>query len=44
MPGKIVKFDSETYNAVQQLAEDQRKTLQQIADEAFRDLLKKHGK
>ena len=44
MPGKTLKFDKETYNALLQLAEDQRKSLQDLADEAFRDLLKKRGK
>jgi hypothetical protein len=44
MPGKRIQFDNQTYNALMQLAEDQHKTLQELVDEAFRDLLKKKGR
>jgi len=37
-----IEFDSETWHAVHQLSLDSMKSLQELADEAFRDLLKKH--
>ena len=43
MPGKVVKFDSETLNALKVLGTDTMKDFQELADEAFADLLKKHG-
>jgi hypothetical protein len=42
MAGKIIKFDSETLAAVELLAKDKSGTFQEIADEAFADLLKKY--
>ena len=42
--GKRIQFDRATWNAVQLLAKDQMKDLEEIAEEAFRDLLKKHGR
>jgi hypothetical protein len=44
MPGKRVQFDDETWQAIDLLGRDQMKTLQEMADEAFRDLLRKHGR
>ena len=44
MPGKRVQFDDETWNAIDLLARDQMKDFQELADEAFRDLLRKHGR
>jgi hypothetical protein len=44
MPGKRVQFDDETWNAVDLLARDRMMTFQELADEAFRDLLRKHGR
>ncbi len=44
MPGKRVQFDEETWAALDMLAKDSMKSLQELADEAFRDLLKKHGR
>ena len=44
MPGKRVQFDEATWRQVDLLGRDQMKDLQEIADEAFRDLLKKHGR
>jgi hypothetical protein len=44
MPGKRVQIDTETWHALDLLARDQMKTLQELADEAFADLLKKHGR
>ncbi len=38
------EFDAETYQALDLLGRDSMKTLQELADEAFRDLLKKHGR
>jgi hypothetical protein len=42
MPGKIVKFNPEDFVALDQLARDRAISFQELADEAFRDLLKKH--
>jgi hypothetical protein len=42
MPGKRVQFDDETWQAIQAVARGKGKSFQQLADEAFKDLLKKH--
>ena len=42
MPGKRVQFDDETFEAITAHARDTGKSFQEIADEAFADLLKKH--
>lgn len=42
--GKRLLFDRETWNAIDLLARDQMKDLQELTEEAFRDLLKKHGR
>jgi hypothetical protein len=44
MPGKRVQFDDETWHAINLLARDSMKEFQELADEAFLDLLKKHGR
>ena len=44
MPGKRVQFDAETWQALDLLARDRMMDFQEIADEAFRDLLRKHGR
>jgi hypothetical protein len=44
MPGKRVQFDDETWQQIDLLGRDQMKDFQEVADEAFRDLLKKHGR
>lgn len=44
MPGKRIAFDQETWNVVDLLAKDRMMTFQELADEAFRDLLKKHNR
>ena len=44
MPGKRVQFDDETWRALDLLTHDSMKTFQELADEAFADLLKKHGR
>ena len=42
--GKRLQFDRDTWNAVDLLARDQMKSVEEITEEAFRDLLKKHGR
>jgi hypothetical protein len=44
MPGKRIQIDDETWAALDLLARDQMKTFQELADEAFRDLLEKHDR
>ncbi len=44
MRGKRVQFDDETFNALDLLARDRMMDFQELADEAFSDLLKKHGR
>jgi hypothetical protein len=41
---RLIAFDDETYTALDLLARDSMSTVQELADEAFRDLLKKHGR
>ena len=40
---KVIEFDDGTYQALVQLGRDRMATLQELADESFADLLKKHG-
>jgi hypothetical protein len=42
--GKRVQFDLESWHALNLLARDRMMTFQELADEAFRDLLHKHGR
>jgi hypothetical protein len=42
MPGRRVQFDDETLEAVEALASRTGKSFQELTDEAFTDLLKKH--
>jgi hypothetical protein len=42
--GKRVQFDLETWHALNMLAADRMMSFQELADEAFRDLLQKHGR
>ena len=44
MPGKRVQFDDGTWLALDLLARDRMMDFQELADEAFRDLLKKHNR
>lgn len=44
MPGKRVKIDAESWAALDLLAHDRMMTFQELADEAFADVLKKHGR
>jgi hypothetical protein len=41
---KLIEFDGETWHALQLLSRDSLKSLQELADEAFADLLRKHGR
>src|SRR5687768_9493697 len=41
---KLIAFDAETWNALDLLAKDSFKTVQELADEAFTDLLRKHNR
>ena len=41
--GKRVQFDDETWAVVNLLRQERRRSFQQLADEAFADLLAKHG-
>jgi hypothetical protein len=41
MPGKRVQLDDETWQQLDLLGRDQMKDFQELADEAFRDLVKK---
>jgi hypothetical protein len=42
--GKRVTFDPETWAALDLYARDSMKSFQELADEAFADLLVKHGR
>jgi hypothetical protein len=44
MPGKRVQLDDETWRALDLLRRDQMKDFQELADEAFRDLLRKYNR
>ncbi len=44
MPGKRVRFDDETWAALDLLAHDRMLDFQELADEAFADLLRKHNR
>jgi len=44
MPGKRIQLDDETWQALDLLARDSMRDFQELADEAFRDLLRKHGR
>lgn len=40
---KLIAFDEDTLDKLKQLGRDRMATFQELADEAFADLLKKHG-
>ena len=42
--GKRIAFDRETWQSLDLLARDSMTSFQELADEAFRDLLHKHGR
>jgi hypothetical protein len=44
MPGKRIQFDDWTWHELDLLARDRMMDFQELADEAFSDLLKKHGR
>jgi hypothetical protein len=44
MPGKRVQIDDATWRALDLLARERRTNFQQLADEVFADLLRKHDR
>jgi hypothetical protein len=44
MPRKLIEFHAEDLRALTEIADDRSTSLQELIDEAVRDLLKKHGK
>jgi non-homologous end joining protein Ku len=40
---KLIAFDDDTFDKLKQLGRDRMATIQELADEAFTDVLKKHG-
>jgi hypothetical protein len=44
MPGKRVHFDDATWHAINLLGRDRMMEFQELADEAFSDLLRKHNR
>jgi hypothetical protein len=44
MPGKRIQLDEETWQALDLLGRDTMKDFQELADEAFADLLRKHNR
>ena len=40
---KLIAFDDDTFDKLKQIGRNRMATLQELADEAFADLLKKHG-
>jgi hypothetical protein len=41
---KLVEFDAQTWHALNLLSRESMKSFQELADEAFRDQLHKHGR
>ena len=41
---KLIAFDEDTFDKLKQLGRDRMATFQELAEEAFADLLKKHGR
>jgi hypothetical protein len=41
MPGKRVQFDDDTWEAIEAVTHDSGESFQELADEAFKDLLEK---
>jgi hypothetical protein len=39
---KLIAFDDDTFDKLKQLGRDRMATIQELADEAFADLLRKH--
>jgi hypothetical protein len=40
---KLIAFDDDTFHKLRELGRDRTATIQELADEAFADVLKKHG-
>jgi hypothetical protein len=40
---KLIAFDDDTFDKLKQLARDRMGTIQELADEAFADVLRKHN-
>jgi hypothetical protein len=40
---KLIAFDDDTFDKLKQLGRDRMATIQELADEAFADVLSKHG-
>ena len=40
---KLIAFDEDTFDKLKQLGRNRMATIQELADEAFADVLKKHG-
>jgi non-homologous end joining protein Ku len=40
---KLIAFDDDTFDRLKQLGRDRMATIQELADEAFADVLRKHG-
>ena len=40
---KLIAFDDDTFDKLKQLGRDRMATIQELADEAFADMLRKHG-
>jgi non-homologous end joining protein Ku len=40
---KLIEFDDDTFAKMKELGRDRMATIQELADEAFADLLRKHG-
>src|SRR5204863_6061470 len=40
---KLIEFDEDTFAKLKELGRDRMATIQELADEAFADVLKKHG-
>jgi hypothetical protein len=41
---KLVEFDAQTWHALNLLSRESKKTVQELADEAFLDLLQKYAR
>jgi hypothetical protein len=41
---KLIEFDAQTWHALNLLSRESMKTFQELADEAFRNLLQKYGR
>jgi non-homologous end joining protein Ku len=40
---KLIEFDDDTFDKLKQLGRDRMATIQELADEAFADVLRKHN-